>query len=405
MRLLFVADGRSPIALNWIAYFINHKDEVHLVSTFDCKPELDFASVHFVPVAFSQAKKNEPSRNRGKRRGGLLWSSSLVKLRTSIRRILFPLTIPTAATKLGELIAEIQPDLVHALRIPFEGIVAAQSLQGTNEPPLIISVWGNDFTLHAGATPWMKRYTKEAIARSDGLHTDCHRDLQLASKWGYGEDSPNIVIPGNGGIQTDIFYPPIAESSSRSRMVINPRGVRSYIRNDTFFASIPHVLTRLPQTKFICLGMEGELEMEKWVEKYDIESAVELLPNVPRKDMAELFRSTAITVSPSIHDGTPNTLLEAMACGCYPIAGDLESIREWIEPGINGSLIDPGDPVALAEAVINALENRELRQKSTEYNQVLISERAEYHSAMALVLEFYQTILQNKIEGGVQPSS
>jgi glycosyltransferase involved in cell wall biosynthesis len=80
-----------------------------------------------------------------------------------------------------------------------------------------------------------------------------------------------------------------------------------------------------------------------------------------------------------------------MACGCYPIAGDLESIREWIEPGINGSLIDPADPLVLADAVIKALENLELRKKSAEYNQALISERAEYRSAMARALKFYQT--------------
>ena len=391
MRLLFVADGRSPIALNWIAYFIDRKDEVHLVTTFECTPDLDFASVTFVPVAFSQAKKDKPFRYSGNRREGLFWSSSFVKLRTSVRRILFPLTIPSAANQLRKLITEIQPDLVHALRIPFEGVLAAHALQETKKPALIISVWGNDFTLHAGATPWMKSYTERTIARADGLHTDCLRDLQLAYRWGYGEDRPAIVVPGNGGIQTDLFYPPTGASSSRSNTVINPRGVRSYIRNDTFFAAIPHVLARLPQTKFICLGMEGKMEVQKWIDKFEIGSAVELLPNVPRAEMAELFRSAAITVSPSIHDGTPNTLLEAMACGCYPIAGDLESIREWIEPGINGSLIDPADPVVLADAVIEALENLELRKKSAEYNQALISERAEYRSSMARAFNFYQT--------------
>jgi glycosyltransferase involved in cell wall biosynthesis len=396
MRLLFVADGRSAIALNWITYFIDRKDEVHLVTTFDCSPDLDFASVNFVPVAFSQSKKNEPLGSRGNRREGLLWSSSLVKIRTSIRRILFPLTIPSAVNQLREIIADIQPDLVHALRIPFEGILAARALRETNNPPLIISVWGNDFTLHAGATPWMKSYTELAMARTDGLHTDCHRDLRLAYQWGYRDDRPAIVVPGNGGIHTDLFYPPNDDSSSRSNMVINPRGVRSYIRNDTFFAAIPHVLARLPQTKFICLGMEGEIEVQKWIDKLEIGSAVELLPYVPRAEMAELFRSSAITVSPSVHDGTPNTLLEAMACGCYPIAGDLESIREWIEPGINGSLIDPADPVALAEAVINALENYDLRQKTAEYNRELISERAEYQSSMARALEFFQAFIQNE---------
>jgi glycosyltransferase involved in cell wall biosynthesis len=110
--------------------------------------------------------------------------------------------------------------------------------------------------------------------------------------------------------------------------------------------------------------------------------------------MAELFRSSAIAVSPSIHDGTPNTLLEAMACGCFPVAGDLESLREWIDPGVNGFLIDPSDPSALAEAIISALEKPDLRQKAEKYNQVLISDRAEYQTSMEKALEFYQSFIK-----------
>lgn len=54
--------------------------------------------------------------------------------------------------------------------------------------------------------------------------------------------------------------------------------------------------------------------------------------------MAELFRLSSVAVSPSLHDGTPNTLLEAMDCGCIIVTGDIESVREWINDGENGSL-------------------------------------------------------------------
>ncbi len=392
MKILFVADGRSPIAMNWIAYFIERNDEVHLVTTFDCAPKLVFTSLTFIPVAFSQAKKR-PDGYKDDRQRGLVWSSSLVRLRTSVRRILFPLTIPPAADKLRKLITDIQPDLVHAMRIPFEGFLASRAMESLTNLPLIISVWGNDLTLHGGANPWMKRHTERTLARADGLHTDCRRDLKLAHQWGYRENDPQLEVPGNGGIQTDVFYPPVKGSSTRGYSVINPRGVRSYIRNDTFFSAIPHVLDRLPQTKFICLGMAGQPEAQQWVDKFDIKTEVDLLPNVPRKEMAELFRSAAISVSPSTHDGTPNTLLEAMACGCYPVAGDLESVREWIQPGINGSLIDPNNPRDLAEAVIDALMNPELRQVAADINRKIIMEKAEYQASMQRAMEFYKTFL------------
>jgi glycosyltransferase involved in cell wall biosynthesis len=140
--------------------------------------------------------------------------------------------------------------------------------------------------------------------------------------------------------------------------------------------------------------MAGEVQAQRWIEELKVTAAVELLPKVNRGEMAALFRNAVIAVSPSIHDGTPNTLLEAMACGCFPVAGDLESLREWIEPGINGFLIDPSDPSALAEAVITALEQPDLRQKAMHHNQVLISDRAEYRTAMKRALEFYHSFIQ-----------
>ena len=391
MRLLFVADGRSPIALNWIAYFLDRGDEVHLVSTFDCDPDPRYESYKFLPVAFSQVKKRQNIGLGDPPRAGLLWSSSLVYLRTSARRILSALTIPHAADQLARYIEEIQPDLVHAMRIPFEGMLAAKALQNNLTPPLIISVWGNDFTLHAGATPWMASYTRRALARADGIHTDCHRDLRLAHQWGYAQERGSIVVPGNGGVQSDLFYPPEEDSKKRQDTVINPRGIRSYIRNDTFFRAIPRILEHNPGIRFICPGMTGEIQAERWIKELDITSAVDLLPKVSRNAMAGLFQGAAIAVSPSIHDGTPNTLLEAMASGCFPIAGDLESLREWIEPGLNGFLIDPNDPEALSDAVIAALNQPELRQKAIQHNLDLISERADYQTGMKRALDFYRT--------------
>ena len=93
--------------------------------------------------------------------------------------------------------------------------------------------------------------------------------------------------------------------------------------------------------------------------------------------MADVYRRTQILVSPSIHDGTPNTLLEGMACGCFPIAGDLASIREWITPNENGLLFDSTNSQSIADAIVTAIENKNLREKAAGLNGATISARAE----------------------------
>jgi glycosyltransferase involved in cell wall biosynthesis len=139
--------------------------------------------------------------------------------------------------------------------------------------------------------------------------------------------------------------------------------------------------------------MAGEPQALNWISQLGIGHAVELLPPRPHAAMAELFRSAQVLVSPSTHDGTPNSLLEGMACGCLPVAGDLDSIREWITPGKNGLLVDPGDPLALAEAILRGLNEPALRKQAAVENAAIIAERAEYTRNMARALEFYRRLL------------
>src|SRR5688572_20548733 len=135
MRLLFVADGRSPIAQNWIRFFAERGDEVYLASTFACALDFPLHGFEVIPVAFSGFK------NASQRPGTA--PARTVGLRTAIRQWFGPLTIRRAAARLRSFIERVEPDLVHAMRIPYEGMTAADAYTGT---ALIVSTWGNDFT-------------------------------------------------------------------------------------------------------------------------------------------------------------------------------------------------------------------------------------------------------------------
>jgi len=397
MKLLFVADGRSPIALNWLRWWIEKGYEVHLASTFACDPIPGLAGLDLTPVAFSGEKSSPASGNRP---ASGLWGARTLGLRQKIRQWIGPLTISRSAKRLREKIERVQPDLVHALRIPYEGMLAAEAISALeNPPPLLVSIWGNDFTLHAPSSPLMRHYTEWTVSIADAIHADCRRDIRLARQWGFPTDRPTFVAPGNGGIRSDVFYPSAEPVSAP--VVINPRGFRGYVRNDAFFQSIPKVLANRPEARFLCASMAGEPQAQKWIEQLGIQTSVELLPALPHHEMAEVFRSASVLVSPSIHDGTPNTLLEGMACGCFPVAGDLESIREWITPGVNGLLVDPSDPDSLAAAILSALNQPDLRMKAAEENRRIISERAEYGQNMARAETLYTRLIQNKRETGM----
>ncbi len=403
-RIVFIADGRSPIALGWMSHFASDEYETHLISTFPCELPPSIHSLHIVPVAFSGAAGSSVQKTAsapGGARG--IW------IRSAIRHWVGPFTVKNASRRVESIIHTLSPDLVHALRIPFEGMVAAEA---EISAPLIISVWGNDFTLHAGSSPGMKRLTRKAMERAEGLHTDCRRDDRLAAEWGY-RGTVSIVLPGGGGIKRDIFHPgrhiPEGIDGGLAKLlsgiphdvpvVINPRGFRAYVRNDTFFKSIPLVLRDLPATIFLCVGMRDESEAHAWVRRLQIESNVHLLPRMSPHGMAAGFRRAWISVSPSEHDGTPNTFLESIACGCFPIVGDIESMREWIEAGKNGLLLDPGNPQEWAQAIVRAIRDDGLRSIAKDMNERLINDKADYGIVQAKAREFYRRVLDQSIPG------
>jgi glycosyltransferase involved in cell wall biosynthesis len=400
MRLLFVADGVSPIARSWIQHFADSDHEVHLISSRPCEEIEGTRSLSVVPVAFS-GLGGRKMRDPGDK--SVLAGSGTIGLRTFMRHWLGPLTVNRAARKVSEIATRIQPDLLHAMRIPFEGAMAAASGAAA---PLVISVWGNDFTLHAPASPGMRAMTRRTVAQTAGLHTDCRRDQRLAIEFGYREAQPSLVSPGNGGVRLELFHrgrPGLAtdevlQTALRSiaqdqPVIVNPRGFRGYVRNDVFFRAIPLILDHHPEAIFLCVGMLSDRRAERWTRTLGIADSVRLLPSLTPIDMAVVFRRSEIMVSPSLHDGTPNSLLEAMACGSYPVAGELESIKEWIDAGRNGTLIDARQPSELAQAVIQAVANPEHRAQAAELNSRIIAERAEYLASMARAEAFYRSLL------------
>jgi glycosyltransferase involved in cell wall biosynthesis len=404
MKLLFIADGRSPISRNWIRHFIGDESKVHLISTFECPRLSGLETLHTVPVAFSGLGQGRRNKGQNNGRSNVLTSSGTIGLRTIIRHWLGPSTVNRSARHVRSLISEIEPDLVHAMRIPFEGAIAAASNPAV---PLLVSIWGNDFTLHAPASPMMRSLTQRTLKQTNALHTDTHRDVELAQEWGFSSNQPHLVLPTNGGVRRDIFYPGEPGQSEHPALthvletlapdvpvVVNPRGFRAYVRNDTFFKSIPILLKRVPSAVFLCPAMAGQRKAEEWIERMQIGNSMHLLPKLAPSDLAVVFRRAQVSVSPSEHDGTPNTLLEAMGCGAYPIAGDLQSIREWIEDGKNGTLVDPASADQLAEATAFALENAELREQAAAENIRLVETRADYKQGMQKAQAFYEGLLQ-----------
>jgi glycosyltransferase involved in cell wall biosynthesis len=76
-----------------------------------------------------------------------------------------------------------------------------------------------------------------------------------------------------------------------------------------------------------------------------------------------LLRDAPVFVMPSLSEGLPMALLEAMAYGMAPVATRVGGIPELVEDGVEGLLVEPGDPAALAAALRQLVAEPELRAR------------------------------------------
>ena len=90
-------------------------------------------------------------------------------------------------------------------------------------------------------------------------------------------------------------------------------------------------------------------------------SNVRLLGWQDQQHLAELFqRATAAIVPSLLPENCPNVILESAAASCPVIANDVGGIAEFIDDGVNGWLISPGQPERLAQAMSEAFANPQL---------------------------------------------
>jgi len=103
-------------------------------------------------------------------------------------------------------------------------------------------------------------------------------------------------------------------------------------------------------------------------------------------EVASALAAHSVYVSTSPSDGVSASLLEAMACGVFPVVVDNPSNREWVEHGING-LLHSGDVGGLATHLARALSDHDLRRGARTGNLALVERRGDLRRNSATIAE------------------
>lgn len=241
---------------------------------------------------------------------------------------------PWQARALRRAVREHRPHLVHALRFPYEGAIALSAVRSV---PVAATSWGQDFALQAASEPLLRRWLERVLPRLHGLCVDNDADVRLARAHGMGA-VPVLEAAGNFGVDRTLFHPAQPEGPA---VVVYPRGVRRYMRHQTFL-EVARACRGRTDVVFVGVGLADD-DAARQVQAEVGPQMLRLAGALPRAEFAQLLRSASVVMSPAVTDGTPNSLLEAIACGAYVIAGDVDGVRTVVSAVPQAVLLDPED--------------------------------------------------------------
>jgi glycosyltransferase involved in cell wall biosynthesis len=291
------------------------------------------------------------------------------KIKKSIPRI-YPILEKFTTNKVEnvfeKLVSEIKPDLIHCFEMQLAGLPIISVMQ-KNAIPFIYSSWGSDLFDYENLGV-SKSDAKTFLKRVDFLITDCLRDFEIAKTLGF-QNKFLGVFPGNGGINIEKQF--IQKIENRNLIAI--KGYQDGVGNA--LAVLKAIEISSISDAFSFLIFSADKSVVKYIDNSEffksknkeIHSRNAFISN---QLLLQKFGECLIYIGNSISDGMPNTLLEAMGMGVFPIQSNPGNVtEEVISNGINGFLIqDPNDSEEIATHIQNALADLLLLDIAKKYN-------------------------------------
>ncbi|HWQ35045.1 MAG TPA: glycosyltransferase [Blastocatellia bacterium] len=160
-------------------------------------------------------------------------------------------------------------------------------------------------------------------------------------------------------------------------------------------AAARQLAPEFPQAHFIFVG-DGPLraEIETDIARFGLTERIHLFGDCANG--AALAQGFDLSVLPSLHEGLPNAVIEAMAAGVPVVASAVGGVTELIADGKTGYLATPADPPSLARVIARALRSEEERARIAANGQRFITSRFSIERMVTAYERLYEELLRER---------
>lgn len=312
-------------------------------------------------------------------------------------------------TRMSMLLRSIRPDLLHTTL--FESDLVGRTAGWITRTPVVSTLattpYGPEHASEAGIhrmrlgaaqvfDSLTARTARRLHAVSDPVAEACiarlHLDRSKVEVIPRGRDLGRLGVPSAGRRQAVRSSLDIA---GNIRVLLFAGRHEPAKGLEVLINAIPSVKSAVPEVMLLVAGREGRTteSVHRLVREHRLEDTVRFLGE--RSDIGDLLCAADLLVLPSLREGLPGVLLEAMAMKVPIVASDIQAVREAIPDRSFGFLVSPRDPEALAKVLLIALLDRSQCQAKV----VAARERFDHRFDMKVVADAMVRFYRRSLSG------
>lgn len=308
---------------------------------------------------------------------------------------------PSLSGKLGKLIASLTVPWVWKQELAKYRLMKTNQMWGTWVPLLTRQVTGRPVLLRCGyeayrhileeMPPWLIQrmvywLSRWAYASSDRIVFSYDGALEFAANR-FGLAREKVIIQPNY-VDTSLFRPVISDRHYSRRVLFVGKLKRKKQKN--LFSLIRAVAISKLGLDIVGQGpLEASLEAEARI----CDSDVRFLGNVPNQRLPQIMSRYPVFVLPSLYEGNPKVLLEAMSCGMAVVGTDVHGIRNIVKNEVTGLLCDTSCE-SLAMCIERLVCDKMLRKRLSAAARRYIVKNFSLDSIVAREIAIYQQLVR-----------
>jgi len=301
-----------------------------------------------------------------------------------------------AGWQIRRWIKKLQPDLVHVHLFEAE-LMTYLALLGNSEMPIVATRHGEDNFRRK----WQNSVPDILFFRRCNNILACSEAVEQICLESY--KSPSKILLVQNGIDTTQFRPMPRDDSqvveSRKKLghgqIVGSVGRLSPEKgHHDLIQAWPRVLSVCPDATLVLVGdgpQRGSLT--ELVNQLNLSERVRFLGALPSSALPLVYASMDIYVQPSLTEGLPLAVLEAMACKLPAVVSSVGELPALVQERA-GIVIPPSDVVALARAICDLLCDPMRQLEMGAYGRRLVTERNDIETNVNRLSEIYNSIIK-----------